>query len=282
MNPTTSTTATASFVNSAFPKSSQYHPDWVRESAGGGACALWLAEWLTRSLMLKPGMRVLDLGCGRAATSIFLAREFGVQVYACDLWVPATYNAQRIHDAGLDGQVIPLHVDARSLPFAAAFFDAIVMFDSFYYFGTDFLYLNYLASFLKLGGQLGAASAGLMHDLDGVVPYELRAWWTQDLWGMRTAEWIRKLWEPTGLVTNVRTAHMPEGWRHWLAWHEFLVPDNHVEIAAIRADAGRTMGYVSVTAERTSVPCEPYCWPDPLKSMPTPDYQRRPLLASTP
>ena len=35
-------------------------------------------------LDLRPGMRVLDLGCGRAASSIFLRREFGVQRWATD------------------------------------------------------------------------------------------------------------------------------------------------------------------------------------------------------
>jgi cyclopropane fatty-acyl-phospholipid synthase-like methyltransferase len=38
-------------------------------------------------------MRVLDLGCGRAATSIFLRREFGVQVWATDLWTNASENS---------------------------------------------------------------------------------------------------------------------------------------------------------------------------------------------
>jgi cyclopropane fatty-acyl-phospholipid synthase-like methyltransferase len=37
------------------------------------------------SMDLKPSMRVLDLGCGRAMSSIFLHREFDVQVWAVDL-----------------------------------------------------------------------------------------------------------------------------------------------------------------------------------------------------
>jgi cyclopropane fatty-acyl-phospholipid synthase-like methyltransferase len=44
-----------------------------------------MAEWLTSALDLRPRMRVLDLGCGRATSSIFLHREFGVQVWATDL-----------------------------------------------------------------------------------------------------------------------------------------------------------------------------------------------------
>jgi 2-polyprenyl-3-methyl-5-hydroxy-6-metoxy-1,4-benzoquinol methylase len=57
------------------------------------------------SLMpLQPGMRVLDLGCGTALTSIFLAREFDVEVWATDLWVKPTENWERIHAAGLADQ----------------------------------------------------------------------------------------------------------------------------------------------------------------------------------
>ena len=49
-----------------FPLASRYHPDWVLASASGGANALWLTEWLAEAIELRPGMRVLDLGCGRA------------------------------------------------------------------------------------------------------------------------------------------------------------------------------------------------------------------------
>src|SRR6266849_3322019 len=149
-------------VSEQFPRASQYHPEWVLANASGGANSLWLTEWLTSALELRPGMRVLDLGCGRASSSIFLRREFGVQVWATDLWFSAAENMQRIRDAGaLDG-VFPLHADARSLPFAPDFFDAVVCVDSFVYFGMDDLCLNYLARFVKPGGSVGIAGAGMM------------------------------------------------------------------------------------------------------------------------
>ena len=56
-------------------------------SASGGANSLWLTEWLAAALNLKEGMRVLDLAADAAASSIFLQREFGVQVWATDLWI---------------------------------------------------------------------------------------------------------------------------------------------------------------------------------------------------
>src|ERR1700674_5281394 len=108
-------------VSERFPRSSKYHPDWVVASVSGGANALWITEWLTEVLDLRPGMRVLDLGCGRAMSSIFLHREFGVQVWATDLWISASENIQRIRDAGVADGVFPIHADARMLPFAADF-----------------------------------------------------------------------------------------------------------------------------------------------------------------
>ena len=111
-------------------------------SVSGGANSLWMTEWLTAALDLQPGMRVLDLGCGRASSSIFLRREFGVQVWATDLWFNVLENIQRIRDAGVEDGVFPIHADARALPFAAEFFDAIGCLDSFSYYGTDDLYLR--------------------------------------------------------------------------------------------------------------------------------------------
>jgi ubiquinone/menaquinone biosynthesis C-methylase UbiE len=65
--------------------------------------------------------------------------------------------------------VFPLHADARSLPFAPEFFDAIVCIDSFPYFGTDDLYLNYVAHFVKPGGPIGVAGAGLVQEIEGPI-----------------------------------------------------------------------------------------------------------------
>jgi ubiquinone/menaquinone biosynthesis C-methylase UbiE len=95
-----------------FPRASAYHPDWIAADVSGGANPLWLAEWLSERLELRPNMRVLDLGCGRALSSIFLHREFGVQVWATDLWTSATKNLLRIRDAGADNDVFPIHSDA--------------------------------------------------------------------------------------------------------------------------------------------------------------------------
>jgi ubiquinone/menaquinone biosynthesis C-methylase UbiE len=263
-----------------FPRSSQYHPEWLLANASGGANSLWLTEWLAAALDLQPGMRVLDLGCGRASSSIFLRREFGVQVWATDLWFSASENIQRIRDASVEDGVFPLHADARSLPFAAEFFDAIVCVDSFYYFGTDDLYLNYLAQFVKPGGPVGIVGAGLVQEIEGPVPDHLREFWTQSLWSLHSAAWLRRHWERTGILDVAVADTMPDGWQAWLEWHRTGFPDNAVEIRALEADRGRYLGYVRVVGRRRAdAKLEDYCWPDTMKSFP-PQYTKKPLLRS--
>jgi len=219
-------------------------------SVSGGANALWLTEWLATALDLRPGMRVLDLGCGRAASSIFLRREFGVQVWATDLWFSASENILRIRDAGVEDGVFPIHADARSLPFADEFFDAVVSIDSLVYYGTDDLYLNYLARFVKPEAPMGMAGAGLMQEIDGSLPEHLRAWWTQDLWCLHSAPWWRRHWERTGIVELELADTMPDGWQRWLDWHRVIAPDNAVEIQALEADRGAYLGYVRMVGRR--------------------------------
>lgn len=91
-----------------FRRSEKYNQEWILAGVGGAANTLWLTEWLCEALELRSGMRVLDLGCGTACSSMF-----------------------------------PLRADARDLPFAAEFFDAVISIDSFHYYGADDLFTNY-------------------------------------------------------------------------------------------------------------------------------------------
>jgi SAM-dependent methyltransferase len=263
-------------VSARFPRASAYHPDWLMSAVSGGANPLWMAEWLADAMELKPGMRVLDLGCGRAASSVFLRREYGVQVWATDLWFGASENLQRIREAGVEDGVFPIHADARALPFAAEFFDAVISLDAFFYFGTDDLYLASLARFVKPGGAIGIAGAGLLREIDGPVPQHLRAWWTPDLWSLHSAAWWRRHWERTGILDVTLADSMPGGWRFWLEWHRLVAPHNAVEIQALEADEGQYIGYVrAVGRRRADVQLD-----EPVVSLAT-EYQPKPLLRQT-
>jgi SAM-dependent methyltransferase len=187
-------------------------------------------------------------------------------------------DIQRIRDAGVEDGVFPLHADARSLPFAPGFFDAIVCVDSFPYFGTDDLYLNYLAQFVKPGSSVGIAGTGLIREVEGAVPEHLREFWTQDFWAIHSADWWRGHWERTGIIDIELADTMPDGWRFWLEWLRAVAPDNTTEIKAIEADQGRYLGYVRfVGRRRDQVKLEEYCWPDTMKSFAS-QYTKKPLL----
>jgi SAM-dependent methyltransferase len=264
-------------LSNRFPRSSAYHPEWILAGVSGGANALWQTEWLAESLDLRPNMRVLDLGCGRAQSSIFLHREFGVQVWAADLWFNPTENLQRIRDAGVEDGVFPLHLNARALPFAAEFFDAIVSIDSFIYYGTDDLYLNDLARFVKPGGVVGIAGAGLMNELDGEIPPHLREWWAQDRpWFLHSADWWHRHWARTGILDIQVADTLPDGWRYWRDWLQVIAPENQIEIQALEADAGRHLGYVRTVGRRN--PETPLF--EPVPSIPA-NYVKQPLLRGT-
>ena len=103
-----------------FPRAATYSSEWMLENLMGPN-AVWLAELLSQVLPLQPGMRVLDMGCGRGISSIFLAREFGVQVWATDLWIKPTENWERIRAAGLEDRVFPVYAEAHALPYAVGF-----------------------------------------------------------------------------------------------------------------------------------------------------------------
>ena len=260
-------------TNNQFPRSNQYNPAWLIASASGAANPLWLTEWLTAAIDLRPEMRVLDLGCGRACSSIFLHREFGVEVWAADLWFNVSENLQRIRDAGVDRHVFPVRANARSLPFAVEFFDAILSVDSFVYYGTDELYLNYLARFLRPGGYLGIAGAGLTKEIEGPILEHLRKWWTPDLNCLHSAAWWSRHWNRSGVVDVELADTMPGGWRLWLDWLKIVAPDNQAEMNALEADAGSCLGYVRTLARRR----EEVDLAEPIESIPA-QYSKAPML----
>jgi cyclopropane fatty-acyl-phospholipid synthase-like methyltransferase len=259
-----------------FPRSNAYHPDWIISGVSGAAHPLWLSEWLTEAIPLAPGMRVLDLGCGRGLSSVFLRREFGVEVWSVDLWFDPTETLQRFKDSGLGDGLFPLNLDARSLPFAEEFFDAVISIDSYFYFGTDDLFLGNLARFIKPEGWIGFAGVGLVQELPKGPPESLAAWWTPDLHCLHSADWWARHWTRSGAVA-VRTAESwPDGWRYWHRWVEQIAPENRVELDALAEDAGKTMTYVRVVGQR-----RPQFTPTPPVPRIPSNYQPHPLLRIT-
>ncbi len=233
-----------------FPLSNKYDADWL--TAGSfGANPIWLAEWLCGDAQLEPGMIVLDLGCGRAKSSVFLAREFGVKVVAADLWVSPSDNWATAGELGVQDLVSPLHADARNLPFPHRYFDAIVAFDSWQYYGTDSLFLPYILQFLKTDGLLGFASAGLVRAFDGGVPNHLERFWTSDAWCLHSSSWWHEHWQRTQMCEIEVADTMEGGWKQWRKW-ALATECSDWYIDTLEQDAGQYLGYVRMLARPRS------------------------------
>jgi cyclopropane fatty-acyl-phospholipid synthase-like methyltransferase len=239
-----------------FPRAAHYDPEWMLENRMGPN-AIWLAEALSQVMDFRPGMHVLDMGCGKAISSIFLAREFKINVWAADLWIDASQNWKRIQEAGLMNQVFPIHTEAHSLPFANGFFDAIVSLDAYHYFGTDDLYLGNIIQYLCPGGQIGIVVPGLVEEFADEVPAELAPYWEWDFCSFHSPAWWRRHWGKTGLVTVESADTVPDGWKHWLTWQEICfaqgVITDQKEEEMLQIDGGRNLGFTRMVARKKAV-----------------------------
>ncbi len=63
-----------------------------------GPNAMRLTEELVAQLPIAPGMRILDLGCGKGISSILLAEKYDATVFAADLWITPDENAARFSE----------------------------------------------------------------------------------------------------------------------------------------------------------------------------------------
>ena len=86
-------------------------PECIRENCMGPN-PLPMLEELLSAAPLPPGARVLDLGCGRGITSMYLAKAWGAQVFALDLWIQPGENYARIREMGLEASVKVKEQDA--------------------------------------------------------------------------------------------------------------------------------------------------------------------------
>ena len=223
----------------AFPRSNAYDPNWVLANEMGPN-ALWLTEYLVEAVDIRPGMCVLDLACGKALSSIFLAEQYGVTVHAVDLWIDADDNLKRITACELGERIIPLQAEATGLPFEPERFDAIISIDAFEYFGLETGYLASILPLLKPGGQIGIVNAGVIKDVS-VMPSS----WPEDFANFRSADWWRAHWQD---VAEVECADNMEGARDlWMLWNDVT---NARDDDWIRGAAGENLTFNRIVARR--------------------------------
>ncbi|MET8473339.1 cyclopropane-fatty-acyl-phospholipid synthase family protein [Streptomyces sp. NPDC006422] len=128
---------------------------WESPEAGLESAQRDKLELISRKLDLKPGMRLLDVGCGWGSMAIHAAREHGVSVVGVTLsQEQAAYARKRVADEGLTDRVeirVQDYRDVRDGPY-----DAISSIGMAEHVGAE-RYLEYAAdlyALLKPGARL--------------------------------------------------------------------------------------------------------------------------------
>lgn len=124
-------------------------------------------EHICRKLLLKPGERLLDIGCGWGALILHAAQHHGVHAHGITLSQNQLQLArQRIASAGLQDRVTVELLDYRDLP-ATASYDKISSVGMFEHIGLKNLplYFQQVHALLKPGGLF--LNHGITHSEEG-------------------------------------------------------------------------------------------------------------------
>lgn len=232
--------------------SQKYDMNFIKENIMGPN-PMKLTEELLAIHPIPRNSLVLDLGCGRGVTSIFMVKEYGLKVFAADLWVTPTENKKRFDEMQLTVQeIIPIKAEAHELPFAEEFFDAVVSIDSYHYFGCDKTYLGkHLLPLVKQGGYILIAVPGFKKDIhDNLPPEFLLSWTAKDLETFHDTEyWINILKATDGIeiLSVCEMESFDECWNDWLACdNEYAIGDRK----SMSAGAGKFMNFVAMILKR--------------------------------
>ncbi len=134
---------------------------------------------LARLADIRPGERVLDLGCGIGGPSRLLAAEFGAAVVGIDLSGVFVACARTLTaSVGPAERPVFVRADGLSLPFAEACFDIVWVQQSAMNIADKEAFYRAIAGSLKSGGRLALADC-LSGPADGAlhlpVPWAGRA-----------------------------------------------------------------------------------------------------------
>ena len=176
----------------------RYKPYFTKDCLMGPNSFRLLDELLRRCPFDACFDRTLDLGCGMALTSVFLANETPAKaVYAFDLWVSATDNLKRIRDLSLEDRIIPIHGDALDMPFAQDWFTAVVSVDSYHYFGCrEGIFADRILPFVRPGGTVMIAVPGLREEPQGDLRTLFETWAEgDDALCFKTLSWWKSMLE---------------------------------------------------------------------------------------
>jgi SAM-dependent methyltransferase len=147
-----------------YPELDGYSRDAMyRDFFGGGG--MYFMVHMLRLLNLQPGQVVLDLGCGKGETSVYMAKHCWVQVKALDLWTSAEFLQNKFTARDVGDQTSAIQMDATQLlPFIENEFDDIFCMNSFNFYGATPDFLPRLLKHLKPSGRICIGSEVLSHE----------------------------------------------------------------------------------------------------------------------
>jgi arsenite methyltransferase len=137
---------------------------------------LKLTGQLGRMLGLSPASRVLDVACGKGTSAVFLAKEFGYEVFGIDYGDQNVAAARSLAQADhVDSRVQFERSDAETLPFADESFDAVICECAFCTFPDKAVAAREFFRVLRPGGRVGISDLTrtdvLSKDLDGLLAW---------------------------------------------------------------------------------------------------------------
>lgn len=225
--------------------------DLVEEEDMLGPNSLVIAEEICCKLHFDPGMRVLDLGCGRGLASMYMASKFGVNVYAVDLYVSAEENRSCFKKAGLDNHVKAVEADACDLCFSEGYFDLLLSIDAYHCFGANSDYLDQkFAPLVKPGGQICVVVPGLKWEFDDNIPSELKPYWKNNMVHFHSIEWWTTLWRKSSEVMLEESFVLKCSEKAWKEWKQSASPYAREYTELFNVESGRFFNLVVLYARK--------------------------------
>jgi len=230
--------------NISFLNETMWGPNGIRQ-----------AEELASHFTITKDMKILDLGCGMGLSSLYLAQEYGVNVFATDLFADPTENYENFQSLGVTDKIVPMLLDAtQPLPFAKHYFDVIFSVGAYNMFGDTEEMLSNFIPYVKSGGYIAVSFPGLKYDFGDNIPPEMQPFFDvpEVARYIRGIDWWTELWSK---AEGIEIINISEQACHDIAWEEYLasrnpnIEEDKWDLDMMEAEAGKYYNTIQLIAK---------------------------------